>query len=46
MDWNRRDFIVASSLGVVSAFGSRSLLAQAPAAQQPVVPEFKDVRID
>ena len=44
MDWNRRDFIVASSFGIVSAFGSRSLLAQAPAAQQPVVPEFKDVR--
>jgi glyoxylase-like metal-dependent hydrolase (beta-lactamase superfamily II) len=44
MDWKRRDFIVASSLGVVSAFGSRSLLAQAPAGQGPAVPEFKDVR--
>jgi glyoxylase-like metal-dependent hydrolase (beta-lactamase superfamily II) len=42
MDWNRRDFI---ALGVVSALGSRSLLAQAPAAPAaPVVPDFKDVR--
>ena len=42
MDWNRRDFI---ALGVVSALGSRSLLAQAPAAPAaPVVADFKDVR--
>jgi glyoxylase-like metal-dependent hydrolase (beta-lactamase superfamily II) len=51
MSWNRRDFITASSLGLVSAFalpGGRSrasgtLFAQAP-AQAPTVPEFKDVR--
>ena len=54
MSWNRRDFITASSLGLVSALGlpdrvggvalgRRTLLAQAP-AQAPTVPEFKDVR--
>jgi cyclase len=46
MNWNRRDFITASSIGLVSAWGSRSLFAQAPAGapQPPTVPEFKDVR--
>jgi glyoxylase-like metal-dependent hydrolase (beta-lactamase superfamily II) len=45
MQWNRRDFITASSLGLVSAFGPRSLFAQAPGAQQaPTVPKFEDVR--
>ena len=43
MNWNRRDFIVASSLGLVGTVGGRSLWAQAP-AQPPTVPEFKDVR--
>ena len=53
MHWNRRDFITASSLGLVSALGlpqrlggvaiSPALFAQAP-AQAPTVPEFKDVR--
>jgi cyclase len=45
MIWNRRDFITASSLGLVSAAGGRALFAQTPAAQPaPAVPEFKDVR--
>jgi cyclase len=49
MQWNRRDFVIASSLGFVGALGSRSFAfaqAQAPAApaQAPTVPEFKDVR--
>jgi cyclase len=45
MNWNRRDFITVSSVGLVSAFGGRSLFAQAPAAQQaPTVPKFEDVR--
>jgi glyoxylase-like metal-dependent hydrolase (beta-lactamase superfamily II) len=45
MKWNRREFVSLSSIGLVSAFGGRPLLAQAPAgAQPPVVPEFKDVR--
>ena len=45
MIWNRRDFITASSLGLVSAVGGRALFAQTPAAQPaPAVPEFKDVR--
>jgi glyoxylase-like metal-dependent hydrolase (beta-lactamase superfamily II) len=43
MNWNRRDFIAASSLGLVGTLGGRSLWAQAP-AQPPTVPEFKDVR--
>jgi glyoxylase-like metal-dependent hydrolase (beta-lactamase superfamily II) len=56
MNWNRRDFITTSSLGLVSAFGlparlggipfaGDTLLAQAPGGQPaPTVPEFKDVR--
>jgi glyoxylase-like metal-dependent hydrolase (beta-lactamase superfamily II) len=46
MHWNRRDFVVASSLGLVGALGSRSIFAQAPAGAPaaPVMPEFKDVR--
>src|SRR5215207_1435954 len=49
MQWNRRDFVIASSLGFVGALGSRSFAfaqAQGPAApaQAPTVPEFKDVR--
>jgi cyclase len=46
MHWNRRDFVIASSLGLAGALSHRSLLAQAPAGapQAPVVPEFKDVR--
>jgi glyoxylase-like metal-dependent hydrolase (beta-lactamase superfamily II) len=45
MQWNRRQFVTVSSLGLVGSIGSRSLFAQAPAGQQaPVVPEFKDVR--
>ena len=45
MYWNRRDFIAASSAGLVSALGRRPLFAQAPAAQQaPVVPLFTEVR--
>ena len=45
MNWNRRDFITVSSVGLVSALGGRSLFAQAPAAPQaPTVPKFKDVR--
>ena len=45
MTWNRREFVTVSSLGLVGALGSRSLFAQAPAAQQPpTVPMFMDVR--
>ena len=45
MNWNRRDFVIASSVGLVGALGSRPLFAQASAAQQPpVTPEFKAVR--
>jgi glyoxylase-like metal-dependent hydrolase (beta-lactamase superfamily II) len=45
MQWNRRDFIVASSLGLAGALGHRSLFAQARGgAQPPAMPEFKDVR--
>lgn len=53
MSWNRRDFIIASSLGLASglalparwglATGSSTLLAQVP-AQPPAKPEFMDVR--
>ncbi len=39
MNWNRREFITASSLGLAAALGRRSLSAQAPA-----VPKFADVR--
>jgi glyoxylase-like metal-dependent hydrolase (beta-lactamase superfamily II) len=46
MHWNRRDFVIASSLGLAGAFGHRSLFAQAPggAPPAPAVPDFKDVR--
>ncbi len=45
MQWNRREFVVASSLGLVGAIGGRSLFAQAPAAPAaPTVPVFQDVR--
>jgi cyclase len=46
MQWNRREFVTVSSLGLIGAFGNRSpLFAQAPAAQQaPTVPKFEDVR--
>jgi glyoxylase-like metal-dependent hydrolase (beta-lactamase superfamily II) len=45
MKWNRREFVTASSVGLVSALGGARLGAQAPGgAQAPVVPEFKDVR--
>jgi glyoxylase-like metal-dependent hydrolase (beta-lactamase superfamily II) len=45
MQWNRRQFVTVSSLGLVGSLGTRSLFAQAPAGQQaPAVPEFKDVR--
>lgn len=43
MQWNRRQFVAASSLGLMGALGERLLLAQAP-AQPPAVPEFTDVR--
>jgi glyoxylase-like metal-dependent hydrolase (beta-lactamase superfamily II) len=43
MTFDRREFVVLSSLGLIGALGSRSLFAQAP-AQAPTVPEFKDVR--
>ena len=46
MHWNRRDFVIASSLGLVGAMRHRPLFAQAPggAPPAPAVPEFKDVR--
>lgn len=45
MQWNRRQFVTTSSLGLLGALGSRSLFAQAPAGQQPpTVPAFQDVR--
>jgi glyoxylase-like metal-dependent hydrolase (beta-lactamase superfamily II) len=43
MTFDRREFVVLSSLGLIGALGNRSLFAQAP-AQAPTVPEFKDVR--
>ena len=47
MTFDRREFVVLSSLGLIGALGNRSLFAQArgcaPAA--PTVPEFKDVRV-
>jgi glyoxylase-like metal-dependent hydrolase (beta-lactamase superfamily II) len=43
MTFDRREFVVLSSLGLIGAMGNRSLFAQAP-AQAPAVPEFKDVR--
>ena len=45
MQWNRREFVTRSSLGVLGALGHRTVFAQAPGAQQaPVVPAFADVR--
>ena len=45
MKFTRRDFVLASSAGLVGIAGTRSLLAQAPAAQQPpAVPAFLNVR--
>jgi len=44
MQWNRRQFVTTSSLGLIGVLGNRSLLAQAPAAQPPTVPVFADVR--
>ena len=46
MQWNRRDFVIASSLGLVGALGQRSVFAQARGGAQPApaMPEFKDVR--
>ncbi len=45
MQWNRRQFVSMSSLGLLGALGSRSLFAQAPAGPQaPVVPAFQNVR--
>jgi glyoxylase-like metal-dependent hydrolase (beta-lactamase superfamily II) len=45
MEWNRRQFVTVSSLGLVGAFAGRSVFAQARGAQQqPVVPMFADVR--
>jgi cyclase len=45
MQWNRREFVTTSSLGLVGLLGQRSLFAQAPSAQQaPAVPMFQDVR--
>jgi cyclase len=47
MTFNRREFVAASSLGLIGALASRSLFAQAPAGQAPaapVVPQFTDVR--
>jgi glyoxylase-like metal-dependent hydrolase (beta-lactamase superfamily II) len=46
MQWNRRQFVSTSSLGLVGMLGTRSLLAQGQGrgAQPPVVPAFADVR--
>ena len=45
MNWNRRQFVVTSSLGLVGVLQNRQLFAQAAAAQQPpTVPVFQDVR--
>ena len=46
MNWNRRDFMTVSSLGLIAALDRAWLSAQAPGAQPqpPAVPEFKDVR--
>ena len=44
MQFNRREFVTLSSLGVLT-LSQRSLFAQAPgAAQAPTVPKFEDVR--
>jgi glyoxylase-like metal-dependent hydrolase (beta-lactamase superfamily II) len=45
MQWNRRQFVTLSSLGVAGSLYNRHLWAQAPAGQPPpAVPEFRDVR--
>ena len=44
MKWNRRQFVTASSLGLVGALSHRSLLAQARGQQPPATPVFQDVR--
>lgn len=49
MQWNRREFVITSSLGLVSALGgsalARAWAAQAPGAQPAAAkPEFRDVR--
>ena len=46
MTFNRREFVAASSLGVIGALAPRGLFAQAPAGQTPApaVPQFTDVR--
>src|SRR5690349_12519486 len=44
MQWNRRQFVTTSSLGLIGVLGSRSLLAQAPAAQPPTGHAVPDVR--
>jgi glyoxylase-like metal-dependent hydrolase (beta-lactamase superfamily II) len=50
MPWNRREFVIASSLGLVSAVGgpgaARAWAGQARGAQPaaPATPEFRDVR--
>jgi glyoxylase-like metal-dependent hydrolase (beta-lactamase superfamily II) len=45
MKWNRRQFVAASSLGLVGALGHRSLVAQGRGGPQPPAsPVFQDVR--
>ena len=44
MKWNRRQFVTASSLGLVGALGHRSLFAQGPGQQPPATPVFQEVR--
>jgi len=44
MQWNRRQFVTTSSLGLIGVLGHRSLLAQTPAGQPPTVPVFAEVR--
>jgi glyoxylase-like metal-dependent hydrolase (beta-lactamase superfamily II) len=44
MSWNRREFVTASTLGLIGALAPRGF-AQAPAGQAaPAVPQFTDVR--
>jgi cyclase len=45
MNFNRREFVTLSSLGLIGTFGNRLVFGQAPAAPQaPTVPKFEDVR--
>ena len=44
MTCNRRQFVTVSSLGLVGAFGNRSLFAQGRGPQPPVITAFVDVR--